>query len=415
MLSLIDAASHAQWFGAAEVYWGAEPVRLGFGPTSVPAARDGVVARSRDLDSLLENWSDASYLHTHPAWQRRGKIVGLYPPYRVSEGDTFSAQVGFVSGARGSDGVVFIFGIIPDSERPPETKDFFERGNTARLRERFIELARIDKVYDGRLREMSVGLARFAGQTVRPVLIVEAGESSGQDWAAWSQPTIDARREIAFTGFQCNLESTSGRSDFRRRRRRRRSWNSDEFALLVQVLGFNERSDEQRYEGAQFRATTSVDSGESFSFSPMVFGFAPSEVSHLEVRMVGLEIDGAGETEYLADYALSFWAGTTFLTSDGSRSSFNSAYNPGPRSGNVHNLLATDYWRVDTSRMLSGGVEPSGIHVGGSSPGSVDEYLGEQGIIRTIIRASFEDLTMESRRYQSSSHYSDYVINISYR
>lgn len=413
MLSLIDSAPRAQWFGAAAAFIGVEPARLDYGTTRVPAARDGFVASSRDFGGALEDASDAPYLQTHPAWQPNGKIVGIYPPYRVSDDDVFTTNVGFLSGARGSDGVTFVFGVIPDADNPPETGDFFERWNATRLRERFIKLARIGKDYDGRLQEMSVRLGRFAGRTVRPVLMVEAGVGSGQDWAAWSRPVIDARREIAFTGFRCILESTSGWSDFRRRRRR--SWSSDEFALLVHVLGFDEAGAEQGYADAQFRATTSVDSGESFSFAPMVFGFAPSEVRHLEVRMVGLEIDGAGATDYLAEYAFNSWVGTTFLPGDGTRYSFNSAYY-GPRSGNEHNRLAADYWRVDSDRMLSGGVEPPGLWVPPArAPASVEAYLGEIGISRSIARSAFEDMTMESRRYRNGSHYSDYVINIAYR
>ncbi len=118
----------------------------------------------------LEDGSTSSgILETHPRWDRGGWIEGEFS-VTVPAGSVFEAEVGFLEGASGTDGVVF--------------EVFWRKGGTEAI------LARLEKGYSGRLESIRADLAAYAGRSGRIVLRVGAGVSSGKDWAAWKKAAI---------------------------------------------------------------------------------------------------------------------------------------------------------------------------------------------------------------------------------
>lgn len=55
----------------------------------------------------LEDGRMERVLFTHPMWADRGSITGRFPAVRVPAAARFEADVGFVNGAAGTDGVTF--------------------------------------------------------------------------------------------------------------------------------------------------------------------------------------------------------------------------------------------------------------------------------------------------------------------
>jgi hypothetical protein len=128
------------------------------------------------LDEVtLENGQTTTALRTHPKWVSNGTIKGWHPWVELPENDpVFSADVGFVQGARNTDGVTF-----------QVWEHHKEGGRTV-----WNKIAEVDKEYTGNLKHIEADLSHLAGQEVKIELRVDAGESSGQDWAVWNNVKI---------------------------------------------------------------------------------------------------------------------------------------------------------------------------------------------------------------------------------
>ncbi|MEW6231986.1 MAG: hypothetical protein AB1566_06680 [Chloroflexota bacterium] len=161
ILDFIELAPKAVWrSGAGTLPWpGAENDSRGF-------------ARYQNNALLEDGRSYARVLETHPQWVQGGWIEGEYPSVTLPAQSRLTGKAGFLGGATGTDGVYFAVYF----ERPGE--EF--RGT---------RLVYLRATYDGRLDGIDADLSRFAGQRGKFYLRVDAGPSSGQDWAIW----LDAR------------------------------------------------------------------------------------------------------------------------------------------------------------------------------------------------------------------------------
>lgn len=132
-----------------------------------------------DQNVLMEDrkpWS--SVLRTHPMWVDRGTIKGWLAWRTIPAGAHFEAKVGFLQGALGTDGVTFwvwVHYLIPGIA-----------GNI----EQWKPVAQHFKKYTQSLDTIDIDLSAYAGQSISLELRVDAGSSSGQDWAAWVNPSI---------------------------------------------------------------------------------------------------------------------------------------------------------------------------------------------------------------------------------
>jgi hypothetical protein len=418
MLDFVSAARSAEWYGGAFEMSGSTPVRLaGFGmATDTRSSGYAHIFREPSLFENSRRYDADDVLHTHPAWTNDGMIVGIYPEINVGSEDEFLAQVGMIAGSRDSNGVVFEFGLQRgDLDVPVEP--YFNADATTLLAGFYRPLAMTRSFHDGQMETLRADLSEFSrtGRRYRPVLIVRSAGDSGKDWAGWVRPRIEPVRAIRIPQANCLLESTSGRRQ--RVRNRRRRWGSDEFALFANVVCLDER--EVPIDGS-FQAfqdsVTDVDSGDIANLDGINFEFTDPAIRYVEVRMIGLEIDGAGATHNIAQHGFNNWSGTFFLTSDGSRYEFNHSYN-GPRGGNNHNLLLADYWIVDFENLRDRGRDPVGrtIRSPESEYGSVQEYLDDKNIAREITHVAGPTPFSEIRRYTAAGPDSIYEVDISYR
>jgi hypothetical protein len=110
----------------------------------------------------------AKVLETHPKWVANGWIDGFYPVLTVPSGAWFVADVGFINGATGTDGVTFRVWFWQDGSDIPNVLDD------------------VDAEYDGDMDRLEINLASIVGRTGRIGLQVLAGPSSSQDWAVWA-------------------------------------------------------------------------------------------------------------------------------------------------------------------------------------------------------------------------------------
>jgi hypothetical protein len=178
VIDLAQLASAASWRGGHR-----ETVSLGWITGSQPVDGAMLPFNGSDGDSNgfvilstigMEDGSFRPALRTHPTWVGQGMITGYYSGHPLPPGARFEAQVGFVGGATGTDGVEFVV-----SERR-----MVNGALTAN------EILRVHKGYTGQLMSVGADLSHLAGQFVGFDLRVEAGPSSGQDWAAWVDPRI---------------------------------------------------------------------------------------------------------------------------------------------------------------------------------------------------------------------------------
>jgi hypothetical protein len=144
-------------------------------------------ARYIDGAHLEDSKTYKRVLETHPHWQPRGRIVGRYSGITIPEGGAeFRAEIGFLEGAKASDGAYFeIWAEFPGYSGIPLRREYFKK-------------------YSGNLiNDFSQDLSRFHGMKGTIALSVEAGEnSSTQDWAVWVKPRlVSMQQEFKFGGF----------------------------------------------------------------------------------------------------------------------------------------------------------------------------------------------------------------------
>jgi hypothetical protein len=174
----IAQASNASWSSGA----GSLPF-----PNSDSDSRG--FALYRDNWQLEDNSTPSRVLETHPQWVSNGWIMGKYPQLTVPDNAELQVMVGFIKGATGSDGAIF------------QVK--FEEGQNTQT------ILSIGASYDGKLDTMTQSLSSLAGRTGRFILYVNAGQNSGQDWAAWAEAKI----EIAAPSVLPDLVVTEIRQD----------------------------------------------------------------------------------------------------------------------------------------------------------------------------------------------------------
>lgn len=98
-----------------------------------------------------------------------GRIIGIFKIEDLPEDAIFKTRVGFLKGAYQSDGVEFRVFVNKDRSHFAANVCY----------------------YDGHLDELSLNLAKYAGQKVEIVIQVNALNTSTQDWAVWVNPRIE--------------------------------------------------------------------------------------------------------------------------------------------------------------------------------------------------------------------------------
>ena len=134
---------------------------------------------SKDLVSLnnaqsIEDGRQVYALFTHPKWSDEGTLRGVYPEITLPQNAMFEASVGFSKGATQTDGVTFeVWKIHQENGQDVSTR-----------------IAGTRKGYTGRLKKLNANLSHLSGQKVKFELRVNAGPSSGQDWAVWTDVNV---------------------------------------------------------------------------------------------------------------------------------------------------------------------------------------------------------------------------------
>jgi PKD repeat protein len=124
---------------------------------------------------LEDNNTYSKVLETHPQWINNGYIGGEYPDIiKIPEGAKFTASVGFLKDATGTDGVGFVV-VFRD---------------TSYVVHYITSVSGYHATYNGALDSLNLDLSSFAGESGQIVVGVNAGASSGQDWAVWVNPQI---------------------------------------------------------------------------------------------------------------------------------------------------------------------------------------------------------------------------------
>lgn len=128
-----------------------------------------------DTNVMMEDGiSWPSVLRMHPKWVNHGTLKGWLAWRLMPAGAHFQAKVGFLRGAFGTDGVTFWVWV-----------HYLANG-----REQWTPAAQHFKRYTQSLDTLDIDLSAYVGQSISIELRVDAGSSSGQDWAAWVNPTI---------------------------------------------------------------------------------------------------------------------------------------------------------------------------------------------------------------------------------
>gem|GEM_PF-1923327 len=164
---------------ASEASWSSGTGNLPF-PGSDTDERGFVLYR---YNARLEDGSIwGRVLETHPEWVNNGWILGRYPEITVPQNAHLRVNIGFLLGATGTDGATFevYFEEFRGALAPPVKYTIFSHKAT----------------YDGKLDSITVDLGYLAGKKGNFVLYVNAGQSSGQDWAAWAEAQIVIERKL---------------------------------------------------------------------------------------------------------------------------------------------------------------------------------------------------------------------------
>ncbi|MDD1615270.1 MAG: hypothetical protein CG439_332, partial [Methylococcaceae bacterium NSP1-2] len=128
-----------------------------------------------DNNIVMEDGNSYSQvLRTHPKWVNQGTIKGWLSWRTLPAGARFQAKIGFLNGAVHTDGVTFWVWL-----------HYKVNG-----REQWIPIIQRVKQYSRSLDYIEYDLSAYAGQAISIELRVDAGASSGQDWAAWVNPIL---------------------------------------------------------------------------------------------------------------------------------------------------------------------------------------------------------------------------------
>ena len=158
VLNYVDKANLADW------ETGSPQTSISFG--GALSDSNGFACHRTNV-KLEDGDTYAKVLETHPKWVGSGWIDGLYPTTTIPEGAWFVADVGFLDGAAGTDGVDFRVWFLQSGTDIPNLLDH------------------VSAEYDGDLDRLEIDLADYAGLAGRLGFQVLAGPSSGKDWAVW--------------------------------------------------------------------------------------------------------------------------------------------------------------------------------------------------------------------------------------
>lgn len=176
MINLFDIAPSARWESArlTDEHNGTDVTSLQWGVAPAQPVAGFVGLRP---NVVCEDGKSYDVLHMHPRWSAKGTIKGWLPWVTLPAGAMFRAKVGFLAGATSTDGVTF---------------QVWEhhRSNGREVWNRVLE---VHKRYDGELVDVVADLSHLSGRDAHLELRVDAGNSSGQDWAAWIAPRIETR------------------------------------------------------------------------------------------------------------------------------------------------------------------------------------------------------------------------------
>ncbi|MBS7613246.1 PEGA domain-containing protein [Candidatus Bathyarchaeota archaeon] len=111
-------------------------------------------------------------METHPQWINDGYILGRYPKQTVPKNVQLRVNIGFLYGAVGTDGATFQVLFMDEKEN-------------------MYSILNYKATYDSQLNLIIKDLAFLAGKTGYFILRVDAGKSSGQDWAVWAEARIE--------------------------------------------------------------------------------------------------------------------------------------------------------------------------------------------------------------------------------
>jgi len=128
-----------------------------------------------DNGVIMEDQRSYTVLRTHPKWVNNGTIKGWLPWVQQKGTGDFKATIGFLNGARGSDGVTFQVWIHYHVDGVEHWEPVIQQ----------------HKTYNGQLQEVAADLSKWANQEISIELRVDAGASSVQDWAGWINPRIE--------------------------------------------------------------------------------------------------------------------------------------------------------------------------------------------------------------------------------
>jgi len=132
-----------------------------------------------------------SVLQTHPEWKNGGLVIGYFYDVNIPANAKFSAKVGFLQGAKASDGATFEVSVYNIATK---------RGQ---------RLIQYHAKYDGKLDEITADLKPYAGQKLRIELRVNAGSSSSQDWAVWQQAGVVTAPMLATAKVSAPIKTTA--------------------------------------------------------------------------------------------------------------------------------------------------------------------------------------------------------------
>jgi hypothetical protein len=171
-IDLTKLASSATWGSGqlVDAHNATDWTRLYLNTT--PSEREAGIVKLAEY--WLEDRTKQPALHMHPRWESNGTIKGWLPWKYLPSGARFESEVGFIYGATGTDGARF------------QVWEHHMEGG----REVWNRIAYRYKSYNGSLSRISVDLSHLAGQRVGIELRVDAGPSSGRDWAVWVNPMI---------------------------------------------------------------------------------------------------------------------------------------------------------------------------------------------------------------------------------
>lgn len=171
IINITDLAPSANWSGGQFLADGSLASQQAL-PWMGPDSSDTGFVR---LDMVtMEDGNSYNALRTHPMWCSFGTIKGLFSINLPGNG-LFKSRIGFLNGATGSDGVTFSVNIHTTNNGADNVQNIITK----------------NKRYSNSLVDISADLSKWANQDITLELEVDAGASSGQDWAAWINPTIE--------------------------------------------------------------------------------------------------------------------------------------------------------------------------------------------------------------------------------